>query len=154
MEEFKKITVCITSCNRNDLLFKTLDSFIETNTYPIEEWIIKEDSGIHSVSNEIKEKYPFINVIGGENLGQVKSIDLIYSLIKTNYIFHCEEDWVFKGNKNFIDQSVIILENFKDINQVWVRNGCNNWAENWTRFEDFVFGIIRDNHLDTWNGFS
>lgn len=149
-----EITFCLTSCNRNDLLFKTLDSFIELNKYPIKEWFIKEDSGIEKVMMEIKEKYPFINVIGGENIGQAESIDLLYSFVNSKYIFHCEEDWVFKGNHKFIEQSLSILENFTTVHQVWIRKFVRQWSENWQDFEDFKFGIIKDNHIDTWNGFS
>lgn len=39
------VTLVITSCNRFDLLKKTIESFSRNNTYPIREVIIIEDSG-------------------------------------------------------------------------------------------------------------
>lgn len=57
----KKITFVLTSCGRNDLLEKTLDSFFKWNTYPIERYIISEDSVDPKVFEECKrlnqEKY-------------------------------------------------------------------------------------------------
>ena len=157
MEKFLgSITFCMTTCNRNDLLFRTIDSFIKLNKYPeyICKWIIREDSGIPQVRQEIKNKYPFIEIISDINLGQGKSIDILYKNVYTEYIFHCEEDWDFSGNKEFLKQSLEILEEYKDIHQVWIRRNMTHWAESFKSFKDFKFGIIRDKHLDMWNGFS
>ena len=59
--ELSKITMVLTSCGRNDLLEKTLDSFFKYNTYPIERYIIIEDSADFIVFDECerlnKEKY-------------------------------------------------------------------------------------------------
>lgn len=157
MEKFlKSVTFCMTSCNRNDLLFKTFNSFIATNAdnYYIAKWLIKEDSGIESVAEEIRKKYPFVEVISGKQLGQCESIDTMYNLVKTDYIFHCEEDWYFEGNSKFLEQSLQILEAHPDIHQVWIRKNVQNWTHNYSKFEDFMFGYIKDKHLDMWNGFS
>ena len=40
----KEITLCLTSCNRWNLLEKTIDSFLKLNSYPIKEYLIYEDS--------------------------------------------------------------------------------------------------------------
>lgn len=150
----KSTTICITSCNRNDLLFQTIDSFLETNAYPeyISEWLLKEDSGKEDIAQDIRNKYPFINVICGENIGQGKSIDLLYSLVKTKYIFHCEEDWYFQGNKHFLKESLDILENYTDIHQVWIRNNMKSCIEDSEKISGFY--LIKDKHVDIWNGFS
>lgn len=151
----EKITFVCTSCNRNDLLFKTLDSFLENNNYPIYKWIIKEDSGLENIAEEIRNKYNFISVISGENIGQASSTDLLYNNVETEYIFHCEEDWFFnRNNNNFIEQSLKILKLYPNIHQVWIREGMKKWSKNWKKLDDFNFGIIKDNHLDQWNGFT
>jgi hypothetical protein len=150
------ITLCLTACDRNDLLFRTIDSFLNTNSYPIAQWLIKEDSGDIKIAEEIKKKYPFVNIISGKNSGQGVSIDLLYNLVTTKYIFHCEEDWYFEGNKDFIKQSIDILEEFKDVHQVWVRKNVEMWISknSWTKLNNFDFAYIDQNHLDGWNGFS
>ena len=112
------ITVCVTSCNRWELLEQTLDSFLNLNTYPIERYLLHEDSDNVDIVNKIKEKYPMFEVFGsGYNVGLLKSIDNLYSLVKTDYIFHLEDDWNFESNSNFIQESLNVLEN-KDIHQV------------------------------------
>jgi len=154
------ITMCITACNRNELLFQTIDSFLATNTFPVADWLLREDSGKPEVVKEIQEKYPFITVISGENVGQAASIDLLYSEVKTKYIFHCEEDWLFSGNSEFLKQSFEILEYYNNIHQVWIRKGMEAFVEHNVEFEHaslnngFNFSLIRENHLKDWNGFS
>ena len=45
------ITFTITSCNRIDLLEKTLNSFTSINNYEIDEFIMSDDSGNEKISN-------------------------------------------------------------------------------------------------------
>jgi hypothetical protein len=54
------------------------------------------------------------------NLGPYKSIDNMNKQVETEYIFHCEDDWLFRGNPDFIKNSMDILEERKDVNQVWL----------------------------------
>lgn len=151
----EKITFISTSCNRNDLLFLTVNSFIKNNNYPINKWIIKEDSGLENNKKEIEKKYNFIEVIGGDNVGQAISLDILYSKVDTEYVFQCEEDWFFdNSNPNFLYESLEILKNFDNIHQVWIRKEMEKWSENWQKFNNIEFGTIKDKHLDEWNGFS
>ena len=50
------ITFTITSCNRIDLLEKTLNSFMLINNYEIDEFIMSDDSGDKEISNHLKTK--------------------------------------------------------------------------------------------------
>ena len=43
--------------------------------------------------------------------------------MKTEYIFHCEDDWEFFTN-GFIEKSLEILQNDKKIFTVWLREYC------------------------------
>jgi hypothetical protein len=119
-----KVTFALTSCGRPDLLEKTMDSFLEMNTYPIEKYIITEDSGIEGINDLLIKKYDSLNIewiINKTNIGQLKSVDNMYAKINTKYIFHCEEDWLFT-DKSFIEKSMRILENHPRILQVWLRD--------------------------------
>ena len=40
--------------------------------------------------------------------GQIQSIVDTYKLVKTPYIFHCEDDWVYKRG-NFVEESLKFL---------------------------------------------
>lgn len=146
------ITVCVTSCNRWNLLQATLDSFLSLNNYPIARYILHEDSDNSDLLTKIKEKYPMFEVFGsGYNVGLLKSIDNLYSLVDTEYIFHLEDDWIFENNPNFIEQSLKVLEN-KSIHQVWIRNGI---PDNWLEKEDLGgYRMVKDCHFGDWCGFS
>jgi GT2 family glycosyltransferase len=117
------VTLVITSCNRFDLLKKTLESFSKKNTYPIKEIIIIEDSGNLEIRNIIPDQWidHIKLIINEKNLGQIKSIDLAYKEVTTDYIFHCEDDWLFYRN-GFIEDSMKILESDKSILTVWLRD--------------------------------
>jgi len=117
-----EVTVVITTCNRTDLLEKTVYSFFKYNTYPIKKVIIVEDSGIKQNFKRIVENIPVeLEIIeNAENIGQIASIDIAYSKVNTDYIFHCEEDWEFYDS-NFIEKSFDILETNDKLFTVWLR---------------------------------
>ena len=91
------ITFVLTSCGRYDLLRYTLKSFLQYNThYPIEKYIIIEDGAYNNELGQVMNEYPWMEwIVNGKRIGQIKSIDRAYSLVKTEYIFHCEDDWEF-----------------------------------------------------------
>ena len=113
--ENKEVTLFLTACNRPQLLKITLNSFLKYNTYPIKEAIIMEDSGLKGINDFAIKLLPFpCKIIYNEKrLGQMKSIENGSKFIKTDYVFHCEEDWEFY-NSGFIEESFKILD--KDIN--------------------------------------
>jgi hypothetical protein len=153
-----KVTFVMTSCDRFDLLSQTLDSFLNINTYPIEKYLIHEDSGNQDTISKIKNKYgSFCNIIIPEKgRCQAKAIDRLYNLVETEYIFHCEEDWAFSNNPNFISDSIEILKNHPNIHQVWIRNDSRpEWIENEVEIINNVqYKKIKSPHLGIWNGFS
>jgi len=126
------VTVVITCCGRIDLLKETLNSFFQFNTYPINKIIITEDSGNHDVYSVIPDEYKkyFSVIINNENIGQIRSIDKSYAEVNTNYIFHCEEDWVFY-RKGFVEDSRTILTSRDNIYQVWLRSYYHDIHKNY-----------------------
>ena len=120
----KTVTVCVTSYNRFDLLKQTVDSFLKLNTYTISRFIIIEDSAKPQMNEKVIKEYgSTLDVIINEtNIGQIKSIDKAYKTINTDYIFHIEDDYLFKGNPDFIKDSMEILEERQDVNQIWLRH--------------------------------
>lgn len=111
----------MTSCGRQDLLEKTLESFFWFNTYPIERFIVSEDSGKFGINHELQLMYPDIEFINdGVKQGQIKSIDSMYKTIDTKYVFHMEDDWEFYRS-GFIEYSMAKLESNSKIINVWLR---------------------------------
>jgi hypothetical protein len=118
-----EVTLVITACNRPGLLRTTIESFVKYNTYPIKECIIIDDSGLQGINNfcsEIVKDIPLKLIYNEKNLGQLKSIDIAYNQVKTDYIFHCEEDWEFI-EYGFIEESFKILKEDEKIFTVWLR---------------------------------
>lgn len=118
-----KVTLVITSSNRFDLLQRTLDSFLALNTYPIEKIVINEDSGNAECAGKIIQRYGCIAHVLFHPFreGLSKALDNLLKHVETEYVFTCEDDWLFEGNKDFIKESLQIMNNMADINQVWVR---------------------------------
>lgn len=122
------VSLVITSCNRSDLLNITLKSFFKFNTYPIKKVIVIEDSGIKGCIDEsvkhIPENIEQKIIYNETNIGQIKSIDIAYSFVETEYIFHCEDDWEFY-DYGFIEKSLDILSINDKIYTVWLREYQN-----------------------------
>ncbi len=153
------VTVVITSCNRVDLLGQTFDSLINTNTYPIEKYIIIEDSGMFGINDFIKEKHPDLNIqliYNEKNIGQAKSIDKAYSFVETEYIFHCEEDWCFY-KPGYIELSMRLIQQ-PNILLCWLRedNDTNGHPiEPQIHYcGDDSFRLMSTGYLGVWNGFT
>jgi hypothetical protein len=123
MEE--KITFVLTSCGRIDLLKQTIHSFLRYNTYPIERYIVIEDSCTRNARMECEEFNVSLGsiiefVFNDSKLGQTASIDTAYSMVTTPYVFHCEDDWQFYG-KGFIEKSLAVMRDRPEILQTWIR---------------------------------
>src|SRR5476649_880188 len=87
------VTVCLTSCGRPDLLKRTLDSFNHFN--PGGKIIISEDCADPAVIAQIAAAHPATTILSGpERLGQMRSIDRLFSAVDTPYLFHLEDDWL------------------------------------------------------------
>lgn len=100
------ITFTCTACGRPDLLRRTIDSFMEFNDYPIERYIIYEDSGQPGINDELQAAYPQLEIINpARRVGQILAVDSMYARVSTPYIFHCEDDWEFY-RKGFIHESI------------------------------------------------
>ena len=145
----KEVTVLLTSCGRQDLLERTIDSFLKFNTYPIKEFWIFEDSGIYQVNLKLKLKYTFIKWIEPvERTGQINALDTLWGMCKTNYAFMCEDDWLFI-KPGFIEASMKIMEADPTIAQVWLRDRAdvNQHPIVWGP----EYGILKSSH-GLWSG--
>lgn len=156
------ITLVITSCGRFDLLKRTLESLDKYIEYPIMKVIITEDSGSSDVHLTIPEQWKLHTdvIINDVKLGQLASIDKAYELVKTSYIFHCEDDWEFYRT-NFISDSLKILTTYPEVDVVRLRSYYYDIAPHYPFHflgEREVVGSIPFYKLDStdplWRGFS
>ncbi len=111
LSKHSDVRVVLTSCGRFDLLAKTLTSFFKHNTYPIRQFVLVEDSGKDEVRDAIPSEYrdQIDLIINQPQIGQVASIDKAYKQVETDYIFHCEDDWLFY-RPGFIEDSKTVLD--------------------------------------------
>jgi hypothetical protein len=172
IRQTQEITICVTSCGRHDLLKRTVDSLAATNLdYPIKETIVYEDSDarkpewIDSGDNPLRGLGKIRWVSNGKREGQWISIDRMYDLVQTEYIFHCEDDWEFDG-RPFLAESVEILKQWRNIIQVSLRGDDNTSGHPNVNSPDYYTGEFKDAEVYTdfkiqqpywrqhWGGFS
>lgn len=153
-----QITLAITSCGRMDLLEKTLKSFYKFNTYPIVKTVIIDDScggfDAERISACILNSHEFI--LNAENIGQIRSIDKLYTSITTPYVFHCEDDWEFY-REGFIEESLAILERHQQIITVWLRahDDTNTHPISQSESADgFENKLMQRKFRGAWSGFT
>lgn len=152
----KPVTVILTCCNRVDLLRRTLDSFFEMNTYPITEFLAHND-GDDRLFSQIKQRYPQIEwQFSGQRIGYARSLDKLFSKVKTEYVFSTEEDWHYYKNPGFIEKSMIIMETDWRINQVWIRDISDHGHPTGDPYEINTIPVrdVKKGYRKIWNGFS
>lgn len=101
MAHYSDITLVITSCRRFDLLEKTITSmrpWIEK--FPVR-YIVEDSQEYPPILERLEEAEGFTVLRNRTSLGQHKSIDSAYANVRTKYIFHCEDDWLFYREPNF-----------------------------------------------------
>jgi hypothetical protein len=115
------VTAVVTSCGRHDLLTRTLDSFFDHNSFPVERVIVVEDGP--EIPEAVRAHFvdrPMLWLATGSRGGQITAIDLAYSQVTTPYIFHLEDDWEFY-RPGFIEKSMVVLRRDPKCFQVWLR---------------------------------
>lgn len=154
----ERITAVVTSCGRQDLLKKTLRSFLRYNTCPIEKIIITED-GDGTKNNALKKTFDssmFLWLETGRRIGQIRSVDHAYSHVETDYIFHLEDDWLFYRS-GFMEKSLKILQSQRKCLQVWIR--LFKWLRHPLHEREYSvdgsqYRILRHGYQGVWHGFS
>tara|TARA_A100001015_G_C15019512_1_gene727274 strand:+ start:2288 stop:2716 length:429 start_codon:yes stop_codon:yes gene_type:complete len=129
----------LTSCGRPELLNRTLISFFKFNDYKFKDLFLVEDSFDENMYEKIKNRWgKHLKIIcNKQKKGQIKSIVDTYKLIDTPYIFHCEDDWIYT-RKNFIKESLKILETDEKIIQVWLES-----KKSASRLDIFTYGEVK-----------
>ena len=155
-----ELTVIFFSCRRLHLLYQSVKAFIESNTYPFVDFIIVNDSGDEKIQKEIVNTYPGATVtLNAKNEGLMKSIDIGYAQVKTEYFAHFEDDWCCNGKKGFIEQAMAIMESNPKIEEVWFADYNGHPLEekiHLTNDQPLVTGyrLAKENYQKGLNGFN
>ena len=95
----------ITSCGREDLLEKTLESL--PKLFPI--FIHEDKKQEKAFCKPLYSIYqPYETPTWG--IGQHKSIEKFLNEKTGKFYFHCEDDWIFENTYDWIQESVRIME--------------------------------------------
>jgi len=151
------VSVVVTSYNRPDLLKRTLESFNNAIQYDFGPKIVIDDFSSLEFTDEIREvcKSCGFTYIGMPyKCGQLKCIDSAYRAIRTPYIFHCEDDWLFENNSetkhNLIDNMKQLLEYDNDAVVILARKDCPLGSINQVKQTHNGIGYYQHNLW--WNG--
>jgi hypothetical protein len=91
------ITLCLTIGNRPEPLEKTLLSLLPKmafkNIIAINDF---RDNPTNEMFRKLCPEGTLINL--PEQVGHHQAVDAMYKLVKTKYVFHCEDDWFFEGD--------------------------------------------------------
>lgn len=140
-------TLAVTSCERHDLLFTTMHSFIESVDITPSHVIVLEDS-----PTPVPYKGFPIHTKFWQNdprLGQIKSCDRLMGMVETEWVFWCEDDWLFKDG-DFIEPSYAILSQYPEIVTVSLRGRA--WNHPLREFPDWPFLIAEPGWQGGWGG--
>jgi len=155
---YNNITMCITIGLRPTELRRTLKSLSSIcSSMPV---IAINDFGDMETNKVFQEIVPhgvIVKHISKKN--HHKALDQLYSNVKTKYIFHCEDDWIFSST-DFVDKSINILQEFPNVSSVSFRD-INDFSFTADQLNERL--IIEKNNLrytrldplhDQWYGFS
>lgn len=120
----KMITFTITTCKRFNLFEKTMNSFINCckDIDLIDEYIGVDDNSSIEDRTKMMIQYPFIRWIFKENnkKGHAMSMNILIDEVKTKYMLHMEDDWLFYDCKEYIRPALEILnqDNIIEIDEI------------------------------------
>jgi len=118
--DFPLVTLTITTCKRFDLFEKTMNSIINcVDIDQIDFWFCVDDNSSSEDRQKMKELYPFFEFYFKDitEKGHPQSMNIIRNYVKTPYLFHLEDDWKFFVKRNYIKDSIDIIESNKLIGQ-------------------------------------
>jgi len=147
------ITVVVTSCNRHDLLARTLESFRTHETEGrVARILVAEDGDADPF--EVCTQFGAEYFCTGSRVGQVRLIDQAYAKVTTPLIFHLEDDWEFYRS-GFMEKSRHFLDLDPKILLVQLRAwNDNNGHPVSHAAPDHNFGVIAYGYCDIWHGFT
>ena len=147
------ITVTMTTCKRIDLFQRTVNSFLEccTDKELITEWIVIDDNSSENDKNKMKELYPFINFIfkKTEEKGHVQSMNMIYDLVKTPYMFNMEDDWEFFYKDNYLTRCLEVLSQSDKYGQCLVNKSYGEGSQSFESIGGILHRYIENAKDDT-----
>lgn len=122
--------------------------------------IVIEDSDCAEAADIVAKTLsgiPHLFIQNETNIGQIASIDRAYAEVDTDYIFHCEEDWIFPDGLRLGD-SRALLDALPDVSVVIGRQilnwGHKNFDQNGYDLRGIPYRLSRHDSTRYWGGFT
>mmetsp|Transcript_13027 Transcript_13027/g.21087 ORF Transcript_13027/g.21087 Transcript_13027/m.21087 type:complete len:363 (-) Transcript_13027:160-1248(-) len=111
------VTVTLSSCSREPLLRRTLETFFKYNSFPIRNFIVVNDCKNNTFMQVMKKQYgecvEFHESDVPNNVARERrimhNVAKLHQLVNTTYLFHLEDDWEFYA-PGFIEKTVTLLD--------------------------------------------
>jgi hypothetical protein len=147
------ITVVVTSCNRHDLLARTLESFRAHETESRVARILVAEDGDADPS-QVCARFGAEHFRTKARVGQIKLIDQAYAKVTTPLIFHLEDDWEFYRS-GFMEKS----RHFLDLDPKILLVQLRAWNDTGGHPVSHAapgrdFGVMATGYCDCWHGFT
>lgn len=106
----EQITAVITSCGRMRQLARLLESYRHFVDYPIARLIMIEDAGDARAHGAAEAAGVTAEIhLAPRRVGQLASIDRAYAMVKTPWILHLEDDYVFLRT-GYVQDALAVLQ--------------------------------------------
>jgi hypothetical protein len=146
----------ITSCNRPDLMTKTVASLIEST--PISRIVINEDGNDLDYDHRaFMGAWPQTNIYLTKGIGQHASISQYLKSLKDDYYLHSEEDWFFFPTYDWISVSLKLMEEYPNVIKVLARKDSPHKCVHDQMIDGIPYGFLEPwmgNDGVRWHGFS
>jgi hypothetical protein len=146
-------TLVITSADRFDLLQQSFESFLDNTDLKPSRVLIIEDGPAEQP--EFLKRYRHFNIEWlnkDRRRGQVHSLDAVYSQVKTEYVYHAEDDFIHTATVP-IRKSFEILEKHPLISLVALRTDWYHPIADGDQFSDQI-KIAMPYWRKAWGGYT
>lgn len=145
-------SLLVTSCDRDDLLVRTITSYMQVVDFSPREIIIFDNGPTRPMPPGLN-RYKHLGlkwINEGSNRGQIYACDRLWQECKNDYAMWMEEDWQFNQG-DFLLKSFKILEDHPEVITVTLRGDWNHPLISDPRFS---FQIAQPNWRGCWGGFT
>lgn len=120
---YPNVTFTVTTSRRLDLFIRTMDSFMKNcqDLDLISRWVLSDDRSCNNDITEMQKKYPFFEIYKSPAPGQASSLNNLFGKVRTEWIFHCEDDWLFTKKGHFIKEMLDIAFSDERIRNIVLR---------------------------------
>lgn len=125
----KEILLTMTTCKRLDMFRDTMNSILLN--FPLKELLlidtfyIVDDGSSEEDRKKMKEEFEWCEFVFNPPLGHSNSMNCIYDkALEYKYVIGLEDDFYFFEKRNYISESIKVLENDQKVSQI-VFNRCN-----------------------------